>query len=323
MSQPLLLGIEIGGTKLQIGAGSGPGSIDALARDRIEPASGAAGILEQIETLSTRLCRQLGREAEAVAGVGIGFGGPVDPVRGVILKSHQVRGWDGFPLASWCQDRFPDARVRIENDADTAGLAEATVGAGVGCSPLLYVTVGSGVGGGLLIDGEIHRGAGAGAAEIGHLWYQRPGLDGLGGLTVEQLAAGWSIERRARAAVASGRNVLSPVGAPEGPITAALVAQAAGLGNRDAAAILGEAVEAIAGGLAHAVTLIGPRRIILGGGVSLIDETLWLDPIRRRLRQLAFPPFLGTFDLVPATLGEEVVVHGALALTASRIEPRT
>ena len=320
MNRPLLLGVEIGGTKLQVGAGSASGTIDAHARDRIEPAAGAARILEQIETLSLRLCRQLGREPEDVAGVGIGFGGPVDPLGGVTLKSHQVPGWDGFPLAAWCRERFPNARVRIENDADTAGLAEATSGAGVGRSPLLYVTVGSGIGGGLLLDGTIQRGAGSGAAEIGHLWHHRPGLDGLGGLTVEQVASGWSIERRARSAVASGRDVLSPFGAPGTSINAADVARAAALGNPEATAILAEAVEALAGGLAHAATLIGPRRIILGGGVSLIDEALWLDPIRHRLEQLAFPPFVGTFDLVPAALGEQVVIHGALALAASGID---
>ncbi len=66
--------------------------------------------------------------------------------------------------------------------------------------------------------------------------------------------------------------------------------------------------------LNQAVTLLAPRRIILGGGVSLIGEDLWFAPIREQLDLHVFPPFRGTFDLVPAALGEEVVVHGALAL---------
>ena len=58
---------------------------------------------------------------------------------------------------------------RPENDADTAGLAEARFGAGVGHSPLLYMNVGSGIGGALIVDDQIYRGSGQGAAEIGHL----------------------------------------------------------------------------------------------------------------------------------------------------------
>ena len=68
--------------------------------------------------------------------------------------------------------------------------------------------------------------------------------------------------------------------------------------------------------LAHAVTLLAPGRIILGGGVSLMGEDLWLAPIRDEVASRVFPPFRGTYDVVPAALGEEVVVHGALALVS-------
>ena len=69
------------------------------------------------------------------------------------------------------------------------------------------------------------------------------------------------------------------------------------------------------------MTLLAPHRIILGGGVSLIGEELWFGPIRAQLDILVFPPFRGTFDLVPAALGEEVVVHGALALARDAAAP--
>ena len=66
--------------------------------------------------------------------------------------------------------------------------------------------------------------------------------------------------------------------------------------------------------LAHAVTILAPARIILGGGVSLIGEDRWLAPIRRETGRRVFAPFRGSYDIVPASLGEEVVVHGALGL---------
>ena len=89
----------------------------------------------------------------------------------------------------------------VQNDADTAGLAEARFGAGKGCSPLLYLTIGSGIGGALILDGRIYRGGGLGAVEIGHL--EVPVVSqagrGLQTLELEQVASGWGIARRSPA----------------------------------------------------------------------------------------------------------------------------
>ena len=99
-----------------------------------------------------------------------------------------------------------------------------------------------------------------------------------------------------------------------GPITGLTVAQAARKGDAWALAILDRARRALAFALVQAVALAAPRRIVIGGGASLIGEELWFEPIRRQVDSTVFSPFRGGFDIVPAALGEEVVVHGALAL---------
>ncbi len=313
------LGIEIGGTKLQLGLGRGDGQISALRRLAIVPEAGAAGIRAQIEAAASDL---RGPAAEPFEAVGIGFGGPVDANSGLVTKSHQVAGWDGFPLAAWARAHLGCPTVALQNDADTAALGEARFGAGVGFSPVLYVTIGSGIGGGLVVDGQIYRGAGAGAVEVGHLWVSADAVDGslpAYGI-LESLASGWSIGRAGRQVVELWRegNDTTPLtnlagGDPAG-VTAAIVAEAAALGDLRAQRILERAARALGRGLAHAVTLLAPRRIILGGGVSLMRTDLWLDPVSVELDARVFPPFRGTYHVVPAALGEEVVVHGALAL---------
>ncbi|MEW4567476.1 ROK family protein [Tautonia sp. JC769] len=319
MVKPLLLGVEIGGTKLQVGLGHGDGAIVRLRRAPIDPAAGAAVLREQILEEADRACWAHGVTREAIEAVGIGFGGPIDAEEGITITSHHVSGWDRFPLRDWCRSQFRTEAVAIENDADTAGLAESRFGAGKGgATPLLYVTIGSGVGGGLILDGRIHRGTGLGAAEIGHLWVIPPDADGRGGRTVEQSASGWSITRFAREAISSGapgsETLADLVDGDLEQLNAEVVALAAGLGDACSLALLDQAAHALAAGLAHAVTLLGLRRIVLGGGVSLIGEDLWFAPIRRRLEQLVFPGFRGSFDLVSSALGESVVIHGALAL---------
>ncbi|CAN5846578.1 ROK family protein [soil metagenome] len=318
MARPLLLGIEIGGTKLQVGLGHGNGSLLQLRRAVIDPKTGAQGVLAQVIEEADRVCWAHNVGRESIEAVGIGFGGPVDADQGIVLKSHHVAGWDGFEISEWVRRTLGVETVSVQNDADTAGLAEARFGAGKGRSPLLYVTIGSGIGGGLILDGRIYRGAGLGALEIGHLWVNPPEEGMTEGETVEQAASGWSIARRAREILESrqpGAETLRDLvdGDPAG-VTAEVVAMAASFGDTAVRAILDHATRSLALGLANAVTLLAPERIILGGGVSLMGEEQWFAPIRNRLERLAFPPFRGRFDVVPAALGEGVVVQGALVL---------
>ncbi len=127
--------------------------------------------------------------------------------------------------------------------------------------------------------------------------------------------AGRSVQRAGGAAPAARAGRLAELcgGDPE-RVTGAMVAQAAEEGDLLACAVLDRAVRGMARGLAHAVTLLAPRRVILGGGVSLMNPRLWIDPIRAALDQLVFAPFRGHYDVVLAALGEEVVVQGALGL---------
>src|SRR2546422_5225028 len=97
----MFLGIEIGGTKLQLGLGEGDGKIVQLWRGPVEAAAGAEGIRQQIAAAVPELLAQAKLDRAQVRGVGIGFGGPVDDATRSVIKSHQIQGWDSFPLADW------------------------------------------------------------------------------------------------------------------------------------------------------------------------------------------------------------------------------
>ena len=313
MSESVFLGLEIGGTKLQLALGRADGKILARERRTICPDRGASAILAQIEeAYRTLIGRGMGHPATA----GIGFGGPVDANRGVVLESHQVEGWNHFPLVEWARQTLGLARVALQNDADTAGLGEVRQGGGRGLSPVFYVTIGSGIGGGLIIDGQIYRGSGIGAGEIGHLWVD---LTGASPKRLETIASGWSIGEAGRHAFDAGdhQGIMEQLADNNREkVDAPLVAIAASMGDHRAMTILNIATRAMGQALAHVATLLAPRRIILGGGVSLLSEDLWARPIFQELEARSFPPFRGTFDLTTAALGEEVVLHGALALAS-------
>jgi glucokinase len=345
------LGIEIGGTKLQIAVGRGEGEpCRAFWRGAIDASQRAARIQQQIVEGVDELLARARINRNQIAGAAVGFGGPVDTRKGQIVTSHQVAGWEDFPLVKWFDVNFGWQAV-LHNDADTAAFAESCFGAGKGFDPMLYVTVGSGIGGGLVTGGQIFRGSGAGAMEIGHL---RPGHAprhvSLAGSSVESIASGFGLEDRARRTIAEWEaatvlvesrftspdaaaepgTAASPSGVRRFPerfatlmklangdrdrITARLIAQAAAEGDRLSRELLSDATDTLGWALAQAITLVNPARIVIGGGVSLIGQDYFFEPIRQVCKAEVFPPFACIAEIVPAALGEEVVIHGALAL---------
>ncbi len=108
-------------------------------------------------------------------------------------------------------------------------------------------------------------------------------------------------------------------GAQSDHITTKHVAQAAQRGNALAAAIVQDMRRYLADALCQVITLLCPRRFVIGGGVSLMGEQLLFEPLRKLVAERVFAPFAGCYDIVPAALGEEVVVHGALALARRRL----
>jgi glucokinase len=312
----MFLGIEIGGTKLQLGVGRGDGTpLATLQRLEVNVRDGAAGIRRQIEEAGRRLIARHGLRA-----IGVGFGGPVEAAAGRTIKSHQIEGWDDFPLADWCRQALA-LPAAICNDADAAGLAEARFGAGRGQRVVFYITVGSGIGGALMIDGKVYGGSSGVAAELGHL---RPGLQAdRPAMTVEAAASGWGIAAAARAALAAGTDpsaaeLLARADGHADRLTCQLLAQAASEGNPLARQVFRRAVQTLGWAIAQMITLMAPGVVVLGGGVPQAGEALFFAPLRAEVERYVFPPLRDRYRIVPAALGEAVVLHGALAVAAER-----
>lgn len=313
----MYLGIEIGGTKLQLGVGAGDGSdFVALERRDVQIARGGAGIREQIRSVGRDLVAQYN-----VQRVGYGFGGPVLGAQGIVQTSHQVAGWDQFPIVEWTQQEL-GVPTTLGNDCDVACLAEACFGAGRDASSVFYVTVGTGIGGGLVFDRKIHGTTRPAAAEIGHL---RPGLDAVAySNTVESRAAGpgiaLSTQKTLRGLIEAGNaspevgDLLNRCQNQIESLTTKSIGEAALAGNQLARDEYVAATRVLGWAIAQVITIVAPEVVVVGGGVSLVGEEVFFAPLRNAVQQYAFPPLANSCRLLPAALGESVVVHGALAL---------
>ncbi len=301
-------GIEIGGSKLQIVVGNSQGQIQERHRFRVAASAGGEGIRRQLKEALQTLMKQGAPEA-----LGVGFGGPVDYRQGTICCSHQVEGWHTFELGKWLQE-LTGRPVTVENDSNTAALAEARLGAGRGFSPVFYFNMGSGVGGGLILDSQIYHGMKPGEVEFGHLRLDRHGP------TVESRCSGWAVDarirelNRARPDSGLARHCAEANGGEATHLAAALAER-----DPTALALLEELAGDLGFALSHPVHLFHPEVIVMGGGLALAGE-----PLRAAVARAMETHLMEVFTPGPplrlAQLMEDAVPAGALLLAAAAAE---
>ncbi len=333
-SSPLLLALDFGGTKLTAAAVR-PGQQAWLAHRRVFQPPGSDGRYEYdtMLDLAYDLIEEIG---QAVAAIGVSFGGPVYAPDGLVRRSFHTPGWENTPLAGWLQAEF-NVPVAVDNDANAAAWGEFRFGAGQGCHHLLYVTISTGVGGGWILNGQPYAGADGLAGEIGHIIVQPDGFlcpCGRRGC-LEAEASGPAIAQRAKLYLTRKKNKIHPersrgvrssrkggrlLELAEGKveeITAQMVSQAAAEGDKLSQKVLRESAERLGRGLAGALTLMNPDRVILGGGVTK-SGPLWWQTVLDTTR--AHTPAEISVEIVLAALGDDAPLWGAVALAEDLLE---
>jgi glucokinase len=289
------IGLDLGGTDLKAGLVSGRGAVVHFLRRPSRAAESAEAPLEVIAQAVTDLRRVGG---EAVAGIGLGCPGVIDPASGALVgRTPHLPHWDSLPLRSLLTARLGPGLV-VENDANLAALAEHRVGAARGARISLTVTVGTGIGCGVIVDGRVLRGAHGGAGELGHLpldgrFVCRCGVPGC----AEPECSGSGLVARAREEGLEAAD-------------AAAVFAAAGAGDPRATRLIERMTDRLGALIAAAVLLLDPEVVVVGGGVSNAGEAL-LDPLRSAVTRYALESLRDGVRIVGAALGERAGVVGA------------
>ncbi|MEA5582729.1 ROK family protein [Nodularia harveyana UHCC-0300] len=316
----LILALDFGGTKLAA-AVVNSGAREWLRYERrLSPADGNANTdLEIMRDLINSLL-----QGEKPDAIGVSFGGPVDAKTGTVRLSHHVAGWENIPLKDLLEDEFR-VPVTVDNDANVAALGEYRFGAGEGNHSLFYITISTGVGGGWILNGQPWRGVGGMAGEIGHMVVDPAGpvcLCGKRGC-VERLASGPYMARNVREFLENvppsrqgrgGKILRGLVGDNLDLITGKVVSDAAAQGDELAQDVLLKGAWALGVGIGNVANLINPQLFILGGSVIKAGDNWW-DVVRTVARETALPEV--EFTIVPAALGDDAPLWGAVALAES------
>jgi glucokinase len=259
-----------------------------------------------------------GFAGEAIAGIGVSCGSPLDRVRGIIQAPPNLPTWVDVPIRKLLEEEF-HVPCRVENDANAGAVAEHRFGAGRGTEHMIFLTLGTGLGAGIIAAGSLYLGANGDAGEIGHVRLSPTGPVGYHKAgSIEGWASGGGIaqlavrmveqaERRGRASVL--RESLSS----HGGLTARDVGVAAQAGDAVALSILRRAGERLGQALAMLIDVLNPQRIVLGGLAWRMGDAL-LAPMRRVIAREALPQTLRACEIVPAALGEKIGDVSALCV---------
>ncbi len=289
--------VDIGGTKITVGAVSETGAILARLEQPTAPQQGFTAAIERTKTMLSEVCRQATAD---LCGIGVACTGPVDPFTGVLGDVGTLPGWQGGNLVAELEAEFGVATA-VENDADAAALAEAGWGIGQGSDRFIYVTISTGIGAGIILFGRLYRGVEGSHPEIGHHV-----LDPSGPLCYckargcwESLASGPAMAEWARA-----QN-------PErGALTAEQICEMARQGDEVACRAVEREGDYIGLGLANLVTMFVPDTIALGGGL-MKSADLFLDRARAVVRTISTQVPTEKTRIMPASLGADAGLIGA------------
>jgi glucokinase len=317
----LVLGIEIGGTKQQIAIGDRNGKLLRVVTGKIPIVDGADGILAWLKQNIQKLLEDEPDLANRIAGIGVGFGGPLESATGRVLTSVQVKGWKDFMLKKWFEENFKLPTV-VVNDTVAGGFGEYCFGWGKGSKHFFYTNIGSGIGGIFILNGKYYDGQGYGAAYFGNTyvpdWYtDKPGAE----CKLEQLCSGWSIEKRLRIKgyIPKDSLILNLSNFKVETISCLMLQEAAYENDSFALAETDRIAKSFSIGLANVITLVSPECIVIGGGVAKMGKPL-LEPIRRYTDELVFISSKGRYSIHPSTFGDTAVLIGAVVF-ATRTLP--
>jgi len=337
------VGVDLGGTNIKAGVCDAEGRVLAKLSITTEGQRGPERVLDRIAEAARSAAERAGFRLADVQAVGVGAPGTMDFEAGVVTFAPNLPGWRDVRLREGVARRLGVTTV-IENDANAAAFGEYWAGAGRSASlgtrseggtllggsasaaggsrpnegepradPMVLFTLGTGVGGGIVIGGEVLHGASGSAAELGHLIIRYGGRQcGCGNRgCLEAYASATAMVARFREAVQAGAgSSLADTVRSGGDITAEGIHSAAVAGDQLSREILTETGVLLGYGIVSIVHAVNPQRVVLSGGMIGAGEML-MEPVRRTVKEMAFPQAQKRLEVVFARLGGDAGFIGA------------
>ena len=314
MERELYAGLDLGGTKIAAAVLTRAGRTVGRARLNSEAGTSGDTVAAAMVRAVQAALKRAGATPDALRGVGIGAPGPLDWKAGVIQFAPNL-GMRDYPLRAYVEERL-GVPVFLDNDVNMGTYGEYLAGAARGHHYVLGVFCGTGIGGGLVVDGQVFRGANGTAGEIGHLIVQRGGaLCSCGQHGCLEAYASRSAMARdlvMLANVGQAPTVRDAAGTRLKAVKSGLIARAVAAGEPAVCAVVDRAAHYLGVGIANCVNLFSPDVVVLGGGLVEKLGGGYVKQVDRSLRRHALEASARGVRVVPAQLGDDAAIHGAV-----------
>ena len=294
----ILWGLDIGGTKTAIVAGTMDGQV--LFRKAVATRGW------QWQELVDMLLASVPEEFHRPIAIGVSCGGPLNSVTGMILSPPNLPGWDEVPIVRYLSEKL-HIPAFLQNDADACALAEWKVGAGKGTDNMLFLTFGTGMGAGLILNGRLYTGACGMAGETGHVRLEHDGPWGFGkNGSFEGFCSGGGIAKLADMRLGTAYSCKE-------------LCEMADAGHEGAKAVLNESARMLGRGLAMLMDLFNPECIVIGS-IFARAERYFRAPALEVAKEEALPYTFNACRVVPALLGDQIGDVAALSVAMNGLE---
>lgn len=312
-----VVGIDIGGTKISIVYAQYNNKVD-IKDKAVFDTNNFLGCNKVVQNIVEGVRAIVDKNSITNYVIGISCGGPLDSKTGTILSPPNLPGWDNVKIVDILTKEF-HVDTYLQNDADACAIAEWKVGAGKGCTNMIFLTFGTGLGAGLILNGKLYSGASGMAGEVGHIRLNDFGPVGYGKPgSFEGFCSGGGIAQLAHSILLSkkqtGKKVSFLKDRDINQITAKDVFVNANAGDEDALEIVKIAGEYLGKGLSVLIDILNPERIIIGSIFTRNHQLLskYADDV---IKQETLKRSSQTCSVLPAKIGENIGDYAAV-LTA-------
>jgi len=316
MKNEYYLGIDIGGTKCAVIAGTGEMKIIRKVSFPTEPSKGPSNAINLLLNSASEIIGD--PETGRLKAIGISCGGPLDSVNGIVQSPPNLPGWDDIHIVDLFKEKF-QVPVYLQNDANACALAEWKFGAGKGTRNMIFLTFGTGMGGGIIINGRLYSGTNDLAGEVGHIRLADDGPKAYGKKgSFEGFCSGTGIALLAKQIIKEKFALNQPVSFCKSiedidKISTRDVADAAFAGNKTAIKIFEISGEYLGKGLSVLIDILNPQKIVIGSIYARCRQFIEPACFEVIMRE-ALEPARAVCSIVPADLGEQVGDYASLSV---------